>query len=289
MSPLTAISAAPLEKASSRIAAVSTITPRSTTSKPLQESTVAVMFLPMSWTSPLTVAIMTTGLLPPVSPALIYGSSTATASFITLADFTTCGRNIFPLPKSSPTASIPFISGPSITSTALPHRPRHSRAASRSPSVLPLTSNPVSNSSGESCPSASPEAMAKAGLPADVPFAAETAVPATAEAAEASAFVYFPAMATSLSAASSLRSKMTSSTASRSSAGMSSRFFSVEGLTIAISSPAAMAWWRNAACIASRTNGLPRNANDRLETPPEVRTPGRRAFIHRTASMKSTA
>ena len=36
----------------------------------------------------------------------MYGSNTATAFFITRADFTTCGRNIFPSPKSLPTVSM---------------------------------------------------------------------------------------------------------------------------------------------------------------------------------------
>ena len=40
--------------------------------------------------------------------------------------------------------------------------------------------------------------------------------------------------------------------------------------------------------MASRTVLFPRNANDRLETPPEVSAPGRFVFIHLTASMKST-
>ena len=42
------------------------------------------------------------------------GASFETAFFITLALFTTWGRNIFPDPKRSPTSFIPPISGPSI-------------------------------------------------------------------------------------------------------------------------------------------------------------------------------
>ena len=38
----------------------------------------------------------------------------ATACFMTRADFTTWGKNIFPLPKYSPTMFIPAINGPSI-------------------------------------------------------------------------------------------------------------------------------------------------------------------------------
>ena len=41
--------------------------------------------------------------------------------------------------------------------------------------------------------------------------------------------------------------------------------------------------------MASRTALLPRNANDRLDTPPDVSAPGRLALIHLTASIKSVA
>ena len=36
------------------------------------------------------------------------------------ADFTTCGRNIFPAPNKSPTTLMPSINGPSITDNGLP-------------------------------------------------------------------------------------------------------------------------------------------------------------------------
>ena len=52
-----------------------------------------------------------------VFSASMYGSRYATARFIARALFTTCGRNIFPEPKRSPTIFIPSISGPSITSS----------------------------------------------------------------------------------------------------------------------------------------------------------------------------
>ena len=41
--------------------------------------------------------------------------------------------------------------------------------------------------------------------------------------------------------------------------------------------------------MASRTASLPRNANDRLEMPPLVRTPGQRCLISGSASMKALA
>ena len=78
------------------------------------------MFLPISWTSPLTVAI-TIRPLAVETPLFSFSASMkgirwATAFFITRADFTTCGRNILPEPNRSPTTFIPSISGPSITS-----------------------------------------------------------------------------------------------------------------------------------------------------------------------------
>ena len=157
MSPDSPITSTLCLCAVSTIVCVSTITPRSSTWKPLHCVTTATIFLPISCTSPLTVAIKTVapGVLAvpavpvfPVSPVSpdnpdipgipvfpdipvfpvssprgeagrglggwlggwlglpIYGSSTATAFFITRADFTTCGRNILPSPNSCPTCSI---------------------------------------------------------------------------------------------------------------------------------------------------------------------------------------
>ncbi len=55
---------------------------------------------------------------------------------------------------------------------------------------------------------------------------------------------------------------------------MSSYCGSAPAFTIAMSSPARIAWYRNTAWIASRTRSLPRNANETLDTPPETRTSG---------------
>ena len=49
-----------------------------------------------------------------------------------------------------------------------------------------------------------------------------------------------------------------------------------------------MAWYRNTECIACRTPSLPRNENDRLETPPETCTNGSFSLICRVASMKAS-
>ena len=45
---------------------------------------------------------------------------------------------------------------------------------------------------------------------------------------------------------------------------------------------------RNTECIASRTGSLPRNANDRFDTPPEMLTYGSSSVICLVASMKSS-
>ena len=80
------------------------------------------MFLPMSCTSPLTVAITMRPADRASSSARFSrsrnGTRYATARFITRALFTTCGRNILPSPKRSPTVFIPAISGPSMTCSA---------------------------------------------------------------------------------------------------------------------------------------------------------------------------
>ena len=47
------------------------------------------------------------------------GNRYATAFFMTRALLTTCGRNIFPAPNSSPTTFIPAISGPWMTSSGV--------------------------------------------------------------------------------------------------------------------------------------------------------------------------
>ena len=70
----------------------------------------------------------------------MYGNSFATACFITRADFTTCGRNILPAPKRSPTMFMPAISGPSITSSGRLAASRASSVSASMKSVMPLTS-----------------------------------------------------------------------------------------------------------------------------------------------------
>ena len=79
------------------------------------------MFLPMSWTSPLTVAMHDPAVPAVAAPGLAArprgtGTRWATAFFMTRALLTTWGRNIRPAPNRSPTTFIPAISGPSMTS-----------------------------------------------------------------------------------------------------------------------------------------------------------------------------
>ena len=60
-------------------------------------------------------------------------------------------------------------------------------------------------------------------------------------------------------------------------------------LTMPMSMPARIAWYRNAECIASRTRLLPRKLNEMFDTPPLTLACGRFALIQRVALMKSTA
>ena len=101
------------------------------------------MFLPMSCTSPLTVAMSTLpcARAPPAAfSASMNGSSTATARFIARALLTTCGRNILPWPNRSPTVFMPSISGPSITSSGRAYCWRASSTSASMKSTTPWTS-----------------------------------------------------------------------------------------------------------------------------------------------------
>ena len=70
---------------------------------------------------------------------------------------------------------------------------------------------------------------------------------------------------------------------------MSSYTSSWPALTIAMSSPAEIAWYRNAECIARRTVSFPRNEKLRFDTPPETFAPGHRRLISRVDSMNAFA
>ena len=58
---------------------------------------------------------------------------------MTLADLTTCGRNILPEPKRSPTMSMPCIRGPSMTFIGEPSCCLASSVSASMKSVMPFT------------------------------------------------------------------------------------------------------------------------------------------------------
>ena len=99
----------------------------------------------------------------------------------------------------------------------------------------------------------------------------------------------FSAISSNRSVLSARRFSTTSSTRSRNSAGMSSYTPTMPALTMPMSSPAWMAWYRNTVWMASRTGSLPRKLKLTLDTPPDTLAPGRLALIQRVALMKSTA
>ncbi|MNT15930.1 hypothetical protein D3C72_1510100 [compost metagenome] len=81
----------------------------------------------------------------------------------------------------------------------------------------------------------------------------------------------------------------TSSTRSRSVGSRSSYTPTMPALTMPMSMPAWIAWYRNTVWMASRTGSLPRKLKLTLLTPPDTLAPGRFSLIQRTALMKSTA
>ena len=81
----------------------------------------------------------------------------------------------------------------------------------------------------------------------------------------------------------------TSSTRSRNTGSKSSYTPTMPALTMPMSMPAAIAWYTNTVCIASRTGSLPRNEKLTFETPPLTLAPGKFCLIQRVASIKSTA
>ena len=182
------------------------------------------MFLPMSCTSPLTVA-STIVPLPSSSsggsPAAArsaaraafsasrYGSRYATAFFITRALLITCGRNILPAPKRSPTTFMPSISGPSITSSGVGNICRASSMSASTNSEMPLISGCVSRSATAASRHASLEAAA-APPPPPGPAAALRSFSSSANLSRRSTC-----------APSALRLSTTSSTYSRIGIGMS--------------------------------------------------------------------
>ena len=160
------------------------------------------MFLPMSWTSPFTVAMTTRPAdrdAPGSFSASMNGTRWATAFFMTRALFTTWGRNILPEPNRSPTTFIPAISGPSMTSMGRAALSRASSVSSTMNASMPSTSAWVRRASTGRSRQASAS-----------PLAARSCAPTLS------------ATASSRSVASGRRLSTTSSTISRSSGSMSS-------------------------------------------------------------------
>ena len=178
-----------------------TMTPRSMTSKLLHCRTTPTMFLPISCTSPLTVAMTIRPLVcaPSDFSASMNGNRWATAFFITRADFTTCGRNIFPAPNRSPTMFMPAINGPSITSIG-----RLASSLASSVSATTSASRPLTRACASRFSTGQPRHSAAI-------LSSTGVVP-----------LYRSARATSRSVASSRRLRITSSQASRSSGSMAS-------------------------------------------------------------------
>ncbi|MNF92042.1 hypothetical protein D3C84_746750 [compost metagenome] len=159
------------------------------------------MFLPMSCTSPLTVAMRILPLASGLSPfsASMKGIRWATACFITRADLTTWGRNILPEPNRSPTTFMPAISGPSMTSMGRAHCWRNSSVSSTMWVVMPLTSACLSRSTTSQ--------------PRHSSVSASLTLPSP---------LYWSAIASKASVPFGVRLSTTSSTASRSCLGISS-------------------------------------------------------------------
>ena len=91
------------------------------------------------------------------------------------------------------------------------------------------------------------------------------------------------------SVASALLLRITSSTCSKRSFGISEYTSNMAGFTIPIFIPALIAWYKNTECMASRTGLFPLKLKDTLLTPPLTDTPGRFSLTHWVALIKSTA
>mmetsp|Transcript_151309 Transcript_151309/g.278964 ORF Transcript_151309/g.278964 Transcript_151309/m.278964 type:complete len:233 (-) Transcript_151309:2460-3158(-) len=232
------------------------------------------MFLPMSWTSPFTVAIKNlpaqlessspsaSGSLPSAIAFCLFSSSIkgnkyATAFFMTRADLMTCGRNILPDPKSSPTTFMPFINGPSMTLRGLGTVFRHSSVSPSIYSEIPLT---------RACVRRSLQGRARqelASVCCTLPPLLRASMSAFSEMVRSDIF----------SVASGVKLKTKLLTVSTISFGISSTAMSSLAFTIPMSMPELMmASCRKAAWIDSRTMLTPRNPKDKLETPPDILT-----------------
>ena len=106
-------------------------------------------FLPMSWTSPFTVASTTLPLFA-LSSRSMWGSRCPTAAFIDSADCSTSATISWLALNCLPTSSIPAISGPLMISSGSRPASASSRS-SVSPSLVPSMIASASRSSRGSC------------------------------------------------------------------------------------------------------------------------------------------
>mmetsp|Transcript_68680 Transcript_68680/g.121381 ORF Transcript_68680/g.121381 Transcript_68680/m.121381 type:complete len:284 (+) Transcript_68680:1685-2536(+) len=249
------------------------------------------MFLPMSCTSPLTVAISTfpanwlssssftpSGSLP---SAIIFsrfsssmkGSKYATAFFMTRALLITWGRNILPDPKRSPTTFIPFMRGPSITSRGLEQPLRASSVSPSMNSEMPLTRACVRRS--------------RTGRSRQEVALVSAAAPPFLRASMSSFSFVVRSSIFSVASGVLLNTRFSQSTLMEDSTSDSASIS--WQLTMPTSMPELrMAWCRNTAWIDSRITFTPRKPNERLEMPPEILTKGQSSLILLVALMKST-
>ena len=155
--PLIPMASARCSSAARRISPTGCLMPMFTTSYPLLDRMMSTRFLPMSWTSPLTVASTIVALLSRADPSALpsmYGSRYATAVFITSADCSTNGSCISPRPKSSPTTRMPSSRFSLMMSSAdCPESRAAARSSSRplrSPSTIRRASRSASGSAASS-------------------------------------------------------------------------------------------------------------------------------------------
>ncbi len=116
-----------------------TLIPNSITLKPLLLKMMSTKFLPISCTSPLTVARITFPFPESFSVASIWGSKKATDAFITSALWSTSATISWLSLNKRPTSAIPFISGPLIISNGSSYWAKACSKSGSNPSFVPST------------------------------------------------------------------------------------------------------------------------------------------------------
>ena len=187
------------------------------------------------------------------------------------AERTTCGRKTFPSPKSSPTLDIPPINGPSMSDKAFsnPASFKSSFKCESSPRIKACDSRSSTFSFRHSSISTSDFRLPASAL-------SEPVMASLIKTWRAAGPSPFSTRSASLMMALAL-------------SGMPAVLISMAGFTMAMSSPASTASSRKMVCIALRSGLFPRNAKDRLLSPPLTLALGKCSLIHFTARMKSRA